>query len=165
MKRFKIMHKYTYMLKPQSLVRKQLTTPYNDFLPSFTKHCTNSKSTCSKFSILLCYMPIDSSIGYAKPLSCQPRAQLLGFWDTAALSCFACTGSIALVAISLARYIMIFTRKPCTLAFQKLMRSCCRMRAARALFRSFFSVTTATIPPKSNGKLQLEAAKAVKRAN
>ena len=33
-----------------------------------------------------------------------------------------------------------------------------------ALFR-FFSVTVATIPPKSNGKLQLEAAKAVKRAN
>ena len=76
MRTVKIMH--DYMLKPQSLLKKQLTTPYDDFLPSFTNHCTDSKSNCSKFSVLLWYMPTDSIIRYAKPqLSCQPRAQLL----------------------------------------------------------------------------------------
>ena len=44
----------------------------------FIKHCTNGRSTCSKFSLLPCYMPIDSSLGNAKLLSCQPQGQLFG---------------------------------------------------------------------------------------
>ena len=45
----------------------------------FIKHCTDSRSTCSKFIVLPCYMPIDSSLRNAKPLSCKPQGQLFGF--------------------------------------------------------------------------------------
>ena len=42
-------------------------------------HLWTWKDNTVHFHQVLHYMQIDSSIGYARPLSCQPRAQLLGF--------------------------------------------------------------------------------------
>ena len=55
----------------------------------FIKHCTNGRSTCSKFSVLLSYVPIDSSLVNAKLLSShQPQGQLLGLLGTLLLFTF-----------------------------------------------------------------------------
>ena len=62
------------MLEPQSQTKVR---PYDAFLSFFIKHCTEVyRSTCSKFSVLLFYVPIDSSLVNAKLLSSQPQGQL-----------------------------------------------------------------------------------------
>ena len=53
------------------------------------------------FHQVLHYMQIDSSIGYARPLSCQPRAQLLGFHNFLGHCCSLLLSCTDLIVVSL----------------------------------------------------------------
>ena len=134
------MHKYACW-SPKGRLRQQLAMPYDAFLSFFIKHCTNSRSTCSKFSVLPCYVPV---------LECQtailPTSGSIAWFSQL-------SGTLLLFTVSpvLTRQLWLpfhgqirefCTKRPCKLlgtgnyyvicmkqvelSYRKLMRSCCR---------------------------------------